>query len=143
VVTVATMHKAKGLEWDRVYLLSVNNYDFPSGQTHDTYLDEPWFVRQHWNLPAETLALLEALARSEAGGAVQWPTAGEATRQARLAYVSERLRLLYVSITRARRALTITWNKGRRQNSGLQPATPLLALRLFWDDQRAGQDAHA
>ena len=26
---VTTMHKAKGLEWDRVYLMSVNNYDFP------------------------------------------------------------------------------------------------------------------
>ena len=31
-VTVTTMHKAKGLEWDRVYLMSVNNYDFPSNQ---------------------------------------------------------------------------------------------------------------
>ncbi len=31
-VVVTTMHKAKGLEWDRVYLMSVNNYDFPSGQ---------------------------------------------------------------------------------------------------------------
>ena len=31
-VVVATMHKAKGLEWDRVYLMSVNNYDFPSGR---------------------------------------------------------------------------------------------------------------
>ncbi len=28
-VVVTTMHKAKGLEWDRVYLMSVNNYDFP------------------------------------------------------------------------------------------------------------------
>jgi DNA helicase-2/ATP-dependent DNA helicase PcrA len=30
-IVVSTMHKAKGLEWDRVYLMSVNNYDFPSG----------------------------------------------------------------------------------------------------------------
>ncbi len=29
-VVVTTMHKAKGLEWDRVYLMSVNSYDFPS-----------------------------------------------------------------------------------------------------------------
>ena len=31
VVTVATMHAAKGLEWDRVYLLGVNTYSFPDG----------------------------------------------------------------------------------------------------------------
>ncbi len=28
-VVVSTMHKAKGLEWDRVYLMSVNNFSYP------------------------------------------------------------------------------------------------------------------
>ena len=28
-MVITTMHKAKGLEWDRVYLLSVNNYRLP------------------------------------------------------------------------------------------------------------------
>ena len=31
-VVISTVHKAKGLEWDRVYLMSVNNYNFPSGE---------------------------------------------------------------------------------------------------------------
>ena len=39
-VTVATMHRAKGLEWDRVYLMAVNNYNFPSAQSHDSFISE-------------------------------------------------------------------------------------------------------
>ena len=138
-VTVATLHKAKGLEWDRVYLMSVNNYDFPSGQTHDTYIAEKWFVRDGLNLGAEALALLEAIADNlpDPGEPTRQPliVEGEATRRARLEYVSERLRLLYVGITRAKRELIVTWNTGRR-NRKLQPAVPLIALHGYWQKFR-------
>ena len=53
---VSTMHKAKGLEWDRVYMLSVNNYDYPSNQPNDRFISEKWFVRDGLNLEAEALA---------------------------------------------------------------------------------------
>ncbi|HCB01546.1 MAG TPA: ATP-dependent helicase, partial [Anaerolineae bacterium] len=49
-VVVTTMHRAKGLEWDRVYLMSVNNYDFPSGMPNDRFISEKWFIRQGLNL---------------------------------------------------------------------------------------------
>ncbi len=130
-VIVATIHKAKGLEWERVYLMSVNNYDFPSGNEYDEYIAERFFVRDHLNLEAEALAQLEtALASDE----YHWYAEGEATRQARLDYVRERLRLLYVGITRARRELIITWNTGRKGN--LQPALPLVALQNYWRQDR-------
>jgi DNA helicase-2/ATP-dependent DNA helicase PcrA len=140
-VTVATMHKAKGLEWDRVYLLSLNNYDFPSGLAHDTYIAERWFIRDSLNLEAEALAQLEAIASTlslesattpdPVHGA--WEAEGEATQQARLDYVAERLRLLYVGITRARRDLILTWNTGRRREKKLQQAIPFLALHDYWE----------
>jgi DNA helicase-2/ATP-dependent DNA helicase PcrA len=126
-VTVATMHKAKGLEWDRVYLLSVNNYDFPSGQYSDTYIAEKWFIRGGLNLEAEALAELEALANGGEGTTVTWSDEGAATDLARLDYVAERLRLLYVGITRARSDLIVTWNTGRRRVK-LQAATPFVIL---------------
>jgi DNA helicase-2/ATP-dependent DNA helicase PcrA len=134
-VTVATMHKAKGLEWDRVYMMSVNNYDFPSGQPHDTYISESWFVRDDLNLEAEALAQLQALAnslplepeKSHRPGGEGVVYEGEASRQARLDYVAERLRLLYVCITRARRDLIMTWNTGQRRQA--QQATPFIALQ--------------
>jgi len=142
VVTVATMHKAKGLEWDRVYLLSVNNYSFPSGLAHDTYISERWFVRDHLNLEAEALGQLETLKRLfDSGmlfaspGAWQGMVEGNATEEARRAYVAERLRLLYVAITRARRDLVVTWNTGRRRTEKLQPAVPLIALQIYWREE--------
>ncbi|MGC8787785.1 MAG: UvrD-helicase domain-containing protein, partial [Anaerolineae bacterium] len=60
-VVVATMHRAKGLEWDRVHLTAVNNYDFPSGEEIDRYKSERWYVRGDLNLVAEALGQLEAL----------------------------------------------------------------------------------
>jgi DNA helicase-2/ATP-dependent DNA helicase PcrA len=128
-VTVATMHKAKGLEWDRVYLLGVNNYDFPSNESHDTYRGETWYIRDGLNLEAEAVAQVEAV-QQQKGYLI-----GVATEQARLAYVEERLRLLYVGITRATRELIITWNTGRRDDNPSQPAAPFLALYTFLEAQ--------
>ncbi|MGD2205354.1 MAG: ATP-dependent helicase [Anaerolineae bacterium] len=134
--TVVTMHKAKGLEWDRVYLMSVNNYDFPSGLAHDTYIAERWYIRDNLNLEAEAMAQLKALvadfpnSRESGHQRVGEPSReGEATRRARLDYISERLRLLYVGITRAKSDLIVTWNTGRRRAEKLQPAVPFVALQ--------------
>ncbi len=126
-VTVTTLHKAKGLEWDRVYLISVNNYDFPSAEPNDSFIGEKWFIRDDLNLSAEALAQLGAL---QSGADYN---EGFASLDARIEYAAERLRLLYVGITRARKALTITWNTGRRGDA--TEATASLALRTFWEEE--------
>jgi DNA helicase-2/ATP-dependent DNA helicase PcrA len=130
-VTVSTLHKAKGLEWDRVYVLSVNNYDFPSAQPYDEYIGERWYIRDQLNLEAEALAQLDAL------NAELPYEEGTATRQARLDYVKERLRLLYVGITRARKELILTWNTGRSREAK-QMAVPFIALHTWWNDRVPG-----
>ena len=134
-VVVATMHKAKGLEWDRVYLMSVNTYDFPSGLQGDRYISEKWFLRDSLNLEAETLAQLDALLSTDE---YTWYQESEATHRARLDYVRERLRLFYVGITRAKKELVVTWNTGRRGE--LQPSTPLLALMDYVSSQETSND---
>jgi DNA helicase-2/ATP-dependent DNA helicase PcrA len=137
-VTVATMHKAKGLEWDRVYLMSVNNYSFPSAQPTDTYISEPWYVRDGLNLEAEAVRQLEFLER-EVGDlsppVEDLPVEGAATLEAREQYVAERLRLLYVGITRARRDLIVTWNRGKRAGHSLQPALPFVELQRYLSER--------
>ncbi len=135
-VVVATVHKAKGLEWDRVYLASVNNYDFPSGLAHDQYIAEKWFVRDRLSLDAEALAQLTTIVASETEFEYRQ---GAASDTARLDYVSERLRLLYVGITRAKKELVMTWNTGRRGDQ--QQAAPFIALQTHWEsehDEAAG-----
>ena len=133
-VVVTTMHKAKGLEWDRVYLMSVNNYDFPSALPHDQFISERWYVRDRLNLEAETLAQLEALFSEDAVASPYYHyEEGQATQKARLEYAAERLRLLYVGITRAKKELIITWNTGQRGDQ--QPAIPFIALQTFWEGQ--------
>ena len=64
---------------------------------------------------------------------------GFASLDARIDYAAERLRLLYVGITRARKALTITWNTGRGTAT---EATPLIALRTFWEGEREKEALH-
>ena len=127
-VVVGTMHKAKGLEWDRVYLMSVNSYDFPSGLANDVYQPEKWFLRDKLNLEEEALAQVDALLTSDE---YTWYEEGRASQEARLDYVRERLRLLYVGITRARQELVITWNTGQRGDS--RAALPLIELQSFWE----------
>jgi DNA helicase-2/ATP-dependent DNA helicase PcrA len=137
VVTIATMHAAKGLEWDRVYLLSVNTYSFPAALPGDPYIAEKWFVRGlpemaegQLNLQAEARRQVELLMEGRAGAYEE----GEATKQARIDYAAERLRLLYVGITRAKRDLILMWNTGRRADQ--RPAAALVALWHWWQGQQ-------
>ena len=123
-VVVATMHKAKGLEWDCVFLTSLNNYNYPSGHPYDQFQSEKWFIKDHLNLEAEIIAQLRTLIESHP---FDWYNPGNASVEAREELISERLRLLYVGITRARRWLTATWNTGRPTSKNVA-ALPFLEL---------------
>jgi DNA helicase-2/ATP-dependent DNA helicase PcrA len=131
-VTVSTMHSAKGLEWDRVYLMSVSDYSFPSGRDDANYRGQRWYVRDDVNLVAEAIEQVRQLRM----GTLDDYEMGEASRQARLEIAAERLRLLYVGITRARQELIITYNTGRRAEQPNQPALPFRALLEYWSNRK-------
>jgi DNA helicase-2/ATP-dependent DNA helicase PcrA len=112
------MHKAKGLEWDRVYLISVDEVEFPHSA-------DGGFRGQLWYLDGRDPAL-EARTQLEAL-AGQRDTGGSKIKEARKEYIAERLRLLYVGITRARRDLRISFSRQRRG----QPVNLALAVRML------------
>jgi DNA helicase-2/ATP-dependent DNA helicase PcrA len=124
------MHKAKGLEWDVVYLLSVSNYDFPSLDPYDSYYAEKFFIRNNLNLQEETLSQLDALIVGDMDTLYQ--PEGAATVAAREGIAEERLRLLYVGITRARKELFILFNTGTFKKN--VPAKPYLELAAWWEE---------
>ena len=113
-VVVATMHKAKGLEWDKVFLSSANNYDYPSGEEGEAYRAETYYLRDNLNLQAEALAQLKNLAE---GLPIIDFRLGAYSLDDRNEVIRERLRLFYVGITRARRSLIVSYNTGRSKNN--------------------------
>ncbi len=101
-ITLTTMHKAKGLEWDLVYLMGVDGDWFPH-VLEDHFLGEYGFLGGDPGAEART-ALLELTG-------VGQTEIFSATEVAHMEIIAERLRLLYVGITRARRYLSLSWSR--------------------------------
>ena len=88
----------------------------------------------YYSKGGNTRKLAEAIAQVEQlhMGTLDEYESGRATEKARLEIGAERLRLLYVGITRARRELILTYNTGRNpERDPNQPALGFLALGRF------------
>ena len=96
----------------------MNNYDFPSAEANDSFIGEKWFIRDDLNLSAEALAQLAAL---QTGRRLCRRPSPAGTRASIMP--PSACDLLFVGITRTRKALTITWNTGR---GAATEATPLI-----------------
>lgn len=126
-ITLTTQHSAKGLEWDAVYLIGIDGMWIP-GSLEAPFLGVHDFLGGDPN--AEATAQLSYLMRDVAG---IYPER-TATESAHIEVICERLRLLYVGITRARRYLHISRSRAtRRQNreQEMEPATVLGVLYRY------------
>ena len=117
-VTVSTMHKAKGLEWDSVYLVQTSADQFPyrAEDTRQTMLSKDGYPN--------------AVLRRLFGGTLPTMGTGLVAEENREA-IAERLRLLYVGVTRAKRRLHISFGRNveyRGRQSRTQLAEVLQAV---------------
>ena len=124
-ITLATQHSAKGLEWDAVFLVGIDGFWIPGS------LEAP-FLGVHDFLggdpTAEVVAQLRYLMEGEAG---TYP-GRTPTQSAHIDIISERLRLLYVGITRARRYLHISRSRATRRYNREQNTEPATVLGVLY-----------
>ncbi len=124
-ITLTTQHSAKGLEWDAVFLVGIDGFWIPGS------LDAP-FLGVHEFLGGDPTAEAAAQLRFLMEGEARLYEGCSATESAHIDIISERLRLLYVGITRARRYLHLSRSRATRQYNKEREAEPATVMGVLY-----------
>ncbi|MAT99062.1 MAG: hypothetical protein CL608_18100 [Anaerolineaceae bacterium] len=124
-VTLTTQHSAKGLEWDAVFMIGVDGYWIPSNL--DSYFLGVSDILGG-DPTAEVVAQLRYLMEGDAG----IYDGRSATESAHIDIIAERLRLLYVGITRARRFLQLSRSRATRSYNKERDAEPATVMGVLY-----------
>ncbi|MEN2774518.1 ATP-dependent helicase [Acetivibrio clariflavus] len=127
VVTVATYHKSKGLEWDVVFLTSITNADFPVN-LDDKFIGEYWYLKEEYKNP-------QAIIKSDLKKVLGEKIDEDSILQSKIETISERARLLYVGITRAKEYLFLSsFEANREKRNEILPSKYILELRKYIEE---------
>lgn len=132
-LTLATQHSAKGLEWDAVFLVGIDGMWIPGS------LEAPFLGVQTslgGDPAAEAIAQLRILMEGDTGAF----EGRSATEAAHIEVINERLRLLYVGITRARRYLHISRSRASQQYGQERVVEPATVLGVLYRYLKARED---
>ncbi|UCG25865.1 MAG: ATP-dependent helicase [Chloroflexota bacterium] len=129
-ITLATQHSAKGMEWDAVFLVGIDSRWIP-GDLDGHFIGVEAMIGG--DPAAEATAQLHHLLQ----GADRLYPGRTATESAHIEVIAERLRLLYVGITRARRFLHISRSRQARnwqKEFDTEPVTVMGILYRYLKD---------
>lgn len=122
-VTVATCHKSKGLEWDCVFLLCLTDYNYPTSLSGKFRTDYFYFKDEFRN-PI-------AVGKSEIQRILGESVCRNPFLQAKIDVVNEKIRLLYVGITRAKEYLVLMAHQEGEGNRRDKPSKYFTVLKEF------------
>ena len=99
-ITVCNYHKSKGLEWDCVFLLGLSEFNFPDNVNQKFQCDK-WYLKDKYKNP-------EAIIKKEIYAIVEGYNGVDYEQQTKIDIIKEKIRLLYVGITRAKEMLIMS-----------------------------------
>ena len=135
-VTLATIHKSKGMEWDAVIITGINKSDFPSS-LDDYFRVDRKYLRSDFKYP-------EAFVNMDIDkilGINRGKTRASYEDDLKLALIGERVRLLYVGITRAKSSLLLLNSKNKfieslNRNMFRKDSSYLEILRGYMEERK-------
>ena len=108
-ITLCNYHKSKGLEWDCVFLLGLTDFNFPNN-TKQKFQCDKWYLKEKYKNP-------EAIIKKEIDSIVYGYNGVDYEYQIKIDIINEKIRLLYVGITRAKEMLIMSFSEYNDENN--------------------------
>lgn len=123
-ITVCNYHKSKGMEWDCVFLLQLTKYNFPDSIEGNFQCDK-WYLKEKYKNT-------EALIKEKIDFIVNGEVTQNYHKQIKIDLIKEKIRLLYVAITRAKEMLIMSGSSFKtEENNKRQEQIPCLYLNVL------------
>lgn len=127
-VAISTCHKSKGLEWDCVFLLCLTEYNFPA-LLNARFRSEYYYLKNEYSN-------LVALGKTEIQKLLGEEVCDNPFLQSKIDLLNEKIRLLYVAITRAKEYLYLVAHKGNQKYNPDKPSKYFEVLQKYIEGER-------